>query len=129
MIKKKQTAPYYENSNGGKYIGILEQTGTSAPTETKVYLNTIGEIIWTRAGVGSYLGTLEDAFPEDRTITEQKGDGAWTPLWGTTIGDHYYRVRWNASDSVNVQIRTAGGAPAELSDIGVTVGIDITVFI
>lgn len=45
-----------------KYVCTLSQTGTAAPTVT-ILENTLGNIVWTRASVGSYLGTLAGAFP------------------------------------------------------------------
>jgi hypothetical protein len=44
------------------YRAFLTQTGTSAPIATVVGSNTIGNIVWTRAGVGSYVATLSGAF-------------------------------------------------------------------
>jgi hypothetical protein len=53
--------------NSAKYIATISQTGTAAPTVT-VLENTIGDIVWTRFAVGSYLGTLTGAFPDqDKT--------------------------------------------------------------
>ena len=50
-----------------KYIATISQTGTNDPTVT-VLENTIGDIVWTRFAVGSYLATLVGAFPDaDRT--------------------------------------------------------------
>lgn len=50
------------------YTALLTQSGTSAPAAT-VFENTIGDIIWTRSDVGFYLGTLTNAFPEEKTWT------------------------------------------------------------
>jgi hypothetical protein len=53
--------------NSAKYIATISQSGTSDPTVT-VLENTIGDIVWTRLGLGSYAGTLSGAFPDqDRT--------------------------------------------------------------
>jgi len=50
-----------------KYIATISQTGTADPTVT-ILENTIGDIVWTRFAVGSYLGTLTGAFPDqDKT--------------------------------------------------------------
>jgi hypothetical protein len=46
-----------------KYVGNLFQTGTDAPDVT-VLENTIGNIVWTRLGVGLYKGELAGAFPD-----------------------------------------------------------------
>ena len=47
-----------------KYIATISQTGTADPTVT-VLENTIGDIVWTRGGVGVYQGVLTGAFPDD----------------------------------------------------------------
>jgi hypothetical protein len=53
--------------NSAKYIATISQAGTAAPTVT-VLENSIGDIVWTRAAVGDYLGTLTGAFPDiDKT--------------------------------------------------------------
>ena len=45
-----------------KYIALISQSSTSAPTVDELE-NTIGPIIWTRTGVGQYEGVLTGAFP------------------------------------------------------------------
>lgn len=46
-----------------EYACSLVQTGTGAPS-VKVLKNTLSaSIVWTRAGVGTYTGTLTGAFP------------------------------------------------------------------
>jgi hypothetical protein len=46
-----------------KYIALISQSSTSAPTVIELE-NTIGPIVWTRAGTGVYYGTLTDMFPD-----------------------------------------------------------------
>lgn len=50
--------------NGGAsiYRAFLTQSGTSDPIAVAVGPNTIGNIVWTRVGAGSYKGTLSGAF-------------------------------------------------------------------
>jgi len=48
------------------YTALLTQDGTNAPTAIELE-NTIGEIVWTRAVAGSYVGTLTGAFPAEKT--------------------------------------------------------------
>lgn len=54
------------NTGGSSYLvytAFLAQSGTDAPTAT-VKQNTLGgTVVWTRAGVGRYVGTLAGAFP------------------------------------------------------------------
>ena len=50
-----------------KYIATISQAGILDPVVT-ILENTIGDIVWTRSGVGDYLGTLVGAFPnQDKT--------------------------------------------------------------
>ena len=50
-----------------KYVALLTQSGTSAPTAT-VLENTLGgTVVWTRNDVGDYTGTLAGAFTENKT--------------------------------------------------------------
>lgn len=59
---------YLEQNGGGggvkslHYIAALEQTGTDAPVATVIRNDFDGEIVWSRTGVGQYLGTLVGAF-------------------------------------------------------------------
>jgi hypothetical protein len=49
-----------------KYIALITQTSTNAPTVIELE-NTIGPIIWTRTAVGEYEGTLTGAFTNGKT--------------------------------------------------------------
>jgi hypothetical protein len=49
-----------------KYVALITQTSTSAPTVIELE-NTIGPIQWTRAATGSYQGTLTGAFTANKT--------------------------------------------------------------
>lgn len=50
-----------------KYVALLTQTGTAAPTAT-VLDNTLGgTLVWTYDSVGTYIGTLTGAFTLDKT--------------------------------------------------------------
>lgn len=50
-----------------RYTALISQSGTSDPV-VSIIENTIGTIVWTRSGVGAYLGTLTGAFPSTKTI-------------------------------------------------------------
>lgn len=51
-----------------KYVALLSQDGTAAPTAT-VLENTLGgTVVWSRTDVGTYLGTLAGAFTADKTV-------------------------------------------------------------
>lgn len=45
-----------------KYVVALTQSGTNDPTVTTEYINTIGNITWTRSSAGLYNGNLTNAF-------------------------------------------------------------------
>ena len=49
-----------------KYIALISQTSTSAPTVIELE-NTIGPIVWTRKATGEYVGTLSGAFTANKT--------------------------------------------------------------
>jgi len=51
-----------------KYVALISQTGTSAPTAT-VLENTLGgTVVWTRTAAGAYTGTLTGAFTNNKTF-------------------------------------------------------------
>ena len=51
-----------------KYVAILTQTSTNAPTAT-VLENTLGGTpVWSYTDVGDYLMTLSSAFPTSKTV-------------------------------------------------------------
>lgn len=50
-----------------KYVAIINQSGSSAPVAT-VLENTIGNIVWSRVATGTYLGTLNGAFPVNKVL-------------------------------------------------------------
>jgi hypothetical protein len=49
-----------------KYIALISQSSTSAPTVIELE-NTIGPIVWTRTAVGAYQGYLAGAFTANKT--------------------------------------------------------------
>jgi hypothetical protein len=63
--------------NYQRYIALITQTSTSAPTVIELE-NTIGPIIWTRKATGEYVGTLSGAFTANKTyatISNALADG------------------------------------------------------
>ena len=48
-------------------MALISQTGTAAPTVT-ILENTLGDIVWTRDGLGDYIGTLTGAFPSGKVV-------------------------------------------------------------
>lgn len=49
------------------YTALLTQSGTDAPVAT-VLENTIGNIVWSRVGLGQYQGLLSSAFVNNKTF-------------------------------------------------------------
>lgn len=60
------------------YTALLSQIGTDDPVAT-VLENTIGDIVWTRIGVGNFRGTLASAFTLNKTIAFPEADIQQTP--------------------------------------------------
>ncbi|MBI4946951.1 MAG: hypothetical protein HY840_11200 [Bacteroidetes bacterium] len=50
-----------------KYVALLTQAGTAAPTAI-VLENTVGNIVWTRLSAGAYYGTLTGMFTLNKTL-------------------------------------------------------------
>lgn len=48
------------------YTALLTQTGENDPVPT-VLENTLGNIVWTRGGVGYYIATLSGSFTTNKT--------------------------------------------------------------
>lgn len=72
-----------------KYVAVLNQTGTNDPVAT-VLENTIGNIVWTRGGIGGYSGTLVSAFPAGSTFV--LGQNATTGILFFRDSDDQVRV-------------------------------------
>ena len=49
------------------YTALLTQSGTDAPVAT-VLENTLGNIVWSRVGLGQYQGLLSSAFVNNKTF-------------------------------------------------------------
>lgn len=71
-VLESSTVKYVDGGDIGgtsylKYVALISQTGTSAPTAT-VLENTLGgTVVWTRNDVGDYTGTLASAFTLNKT--------------------------------------------------------------
>jgi len=76
------------------YKAFINQEGTSAPT-VNILENTIGDIVWTRAGEGDYLGTLADAFTTLKTVTIPP------TYWNTAISVAFPFLCSIGTDNVN----------------------------
>lgn len=65
-LKKMLANPGISGPDYQSYRALMTQTGTAAPVVT-VLENSIGTIVWTRSGVGVYVGTLTGAFTVGKT--------------------------------------------------------------
>lgn len=98
-----------------KYVALLTQSGTSAPTAT-VLENTLGgTVVWTRNDVGDYTGTLAGAFTANKTFMlaavngETSSSAAIIP---STIGVN--SIGFYSTDSSNNAVELNGGCFFEI---------------
>jgi len=92
------------------YTALLTQTGQDAPVAI-VLENTIGTIVWTRNSAGSYTGTLNNSFPENKTFITYTHDG----INGNT--GYPGGVRWN-NNEVELSFNDGIMNPGQFIDIG-----------
>ena len=57
------------------YTALLSQTGEDAPVPTVLENTLVGTVDWTREEAGNYIGTLNGAFPEGKTVCFYTHDG------------------------------------------------------
>lgn len=109
-------------SNYKVYTALLTQTGTNAPTAT-VLENTLGgTVVWTREDVGSYVGTLNDAFTAAKTLPYSLISGQQSYdyiIYGNRIAGDQYHV---FTDSYST------ATPTDISSINDVVFIEIRVY-
>ncbi len=91
-----------------KYIALLSQSGTSAPTAI-ILENTLGTIIWGRTSAGIYTATLTNAFSANKT----------TIFHGTSADATYVAMnRTNASVITITVIDSDGSTPVDSLIVG-----------
>jgi hypothetical protein len=76
-----------------KYVATISQTGTADPTVT-VLENTIGDIVWTRVGLGLYSGDLLGAFLNQ--------DKVYLSLNNTLASVFITEFLWGTIDNVRI---------------------------
>jgi hypothetical protein len=76
-----------------KYVATISQTGTSDPTVT-VLENTIGDIVWTRGGLGLYAANLLGAFPDQNKV--------YLSINNTLTSVFITEFKWGTLDNVNI---------------------------
>jgi hypothetical protein len=101
-----------------KYTALISQSGTAAPTAT-VFENTLGgTVVWTRTGVGTYLGTLVGAFVANKTFVVASAFS-----FNTTWATHISRA---GTDTVNIKtfvVSSGAGADSVLSDTSIKIEV------
>lgn len=99
-----------------EYAALLTQSGEDAPVAT-VIINTLGgEVVWTRSGIGNYVGTLAGAFPVGRTLL----------LAGPPTSSMQVNAYHSGANSIGVDTADGGGDfPDELLQ---TYSIDVRVY-
>lgn len=86
-----------QNGNWGgyrKYVALISQIGTADPTVT-ILENTIGDIVWTRDGVGEYFGTLGGVFPAGKV---------WCSVDSPTVANFAALMRRTTNDRVDLTV-------------------------
>jgi hypothetical protein len=102
------------------YTALLTQTGTNAPTAT-VLENTLGgTVVWTRSGVGAYIGTLSNAFTSEKTAVFCTKDT------GSPTGTGGVMMRGYSSSTSNVLITvvtSSGGIDGQIANSSVEIRV------
>ncbi len=75
------------------YRALLTQANAAAPVAT-VFENTLGgTVVWSRSSAGLYLGTLADAFVENKTVVSHN-----TPMKGPVLS-----VTWAGAEAIQIE--------------------------
>ena len=78
------------------YSALLTQSGIGNPTPIELE-NTLGNVIWTRDGFGSYIATLTGSFPQNKTWFISGGT-VNIPFGGNTNATAF--LYWNDINSI-----------------------------
>lgn len=74
-LEPKQEPPYYTTEGGDTptglktYKALITQSDENAPVAIVLQNTFENNIIWTRTGIGTYIGTLTGAFTTNKTYT------------------------------------------------------------
>jgi hypothetical protein len=101
-----------------KYVALLTQTSTSAPTAT-VLDNTIGSIVWTRSSAGTYVGTLTGAFIASKTWCQAN----WSDE--SASGNIVFRLKRTGNNTVELGVSPDG---VSFSDVFTNLSVEIRVY-
>lgn len=107
--------PIHPPGSFKRYVALITQTGTAAPTALELQ-NEIGTITWTRITAGQYQGQKTDEFPNEKTAIhapQQQNNGGSTLLFKA------------ASNTVALQTSVGG---AFLDDLLTNTRIEINIY-
>lgn len=104
------------------YAAYISQASTAAPVATVMPKNSLGQIVWTRTGVGVYLGTLANKITANKTIVSIR------TLEDIGIAKGFVRISKDNSNSNNVRIQTYDSSLAASDDILAETPLEIKVF-
>jgi len=116
-----------------EYVARISQDTALANPTVLVFANTIGAISWVRNSVGKYYGTLDGAFPFEKTFIPYFGGvqgGITAPIYSNALADHYFNLKINYdSNSILLFVYNATTDTAvDLADIYTEVPIEIKVY-
>lgn len=104
------------------YAAIISQASTAAPVATVMPKNSIGNIVWTRTGVGAYQGTLTGKLTAFKTIVSIR------TLEDIGISKGFVRMSKDNSSNHSVRIATYDATLTPSDDILVETPLEIKVF-
>jgi hypothetical protein len=108
----------FGEGNYKSYVALISQEGESNPT-VEILHNTIGDIVWTRIGVGTYLGTLNGAFPVSKTFTFCQNSRAGTDF------SILYTLSRNTDNTVEFDSYSSPGNGADEASYYVSIEIRV----
>lgn len=110
------------------YTALLTQSGTDAPVTT-VLENTLGgTVVWTRSGVGEYIGTLVGAFPLNK-CSIGNGDGVSGVIIYTDVINQYILMLTRiSSNSIKLTQFDSYFMAATVDGIASAVPVEIKVY-
>lgn len=110
---------------------ISQAEAAAAPTPRQIGTNTIGNIIWTKATTGQYIGTLNGAFPEGKTVCPpfDSGGAVSLPIGNATALSNMYTLKRVNNNTVNLLVFDNSYTGVDLADITANeLYIEINVF-
>lgn len=115
------------------YKVLMSQVGTENPTIVALK-NSLGNIVWTRTGVGQYLGTLDGAFTapkkpyiEGFSNGENGTSFIYRPIVSAGVITGYYTVFIESNDAIRIKLMDPSGAAREFSTLLSSTSIPLSI--